>query len=86
MDTANVVLFRSRFAAGSIFPDRRIYPLVADDGTPLGNLGVHDDGTLFVSSDAGPAQSWYVTGDVAYVDKGRSVPGRGLRIVDGPTK
>ena len=84
MDTANTVLFRSRFAEGSQFADRRLYKLF-DGDTWIGNLAVHDDGTLFVSQNNGPAESWYgFDGAVAYVDKGRTVPGRGLRVVDGP--
>lgn len=77
-DTANIVLFRSRFTGGSDFPDRKLYPVKG------GNLSVADDGTVSVSTNTSASESFIGSeGDCAYVDKGPNVPGRGFRVVNG---
>lgn len=88
-DIANVILFRSRFKDGGDFPaDRKIYPLYNGDEKPanwIGNLGIDSNGVVIIEKRTDSPFCWYgFDKDVAYVDNGRNVPGRGLRVVDAP--
>ena len=73
--TAPVVLLRSRFVGGSVFPDRQLYPV---DG---GYLSVADDGSVSTSPNNGPSESFYLAGDIAWVDKGSGVPAYGFKVI-----
>lgn len=84
-DKANIILWRDQFVEGSDFPDRRLYALYSDPEKKhrIGYMSIADDGTVGISQNTSASESWKGwNGDVAAVDKGNAMPGRGFKVMD----